>query len=217
LDAKQQTRPEATHGAMPLAGLPASLAGSRVLNLGPLSPEDRDRLEGLGAARVSEETSPLGNRPGPAGGFDFIHCGALPVGGRQLLVLSRLWHLAAPSASLLLGSRVLDDVEASRYLGVAATSASGLELIPGRLALRWMVECSGFDVLRWLAAKTVISDPSVPFAYLAARRSERIPVFVEHAGAASGDDSSPAEEGGTNGASANGGERDETHAQRVAG
>lgn len=190
---------------MPMAGLPASLAGSRVLNLGPLSPEDRHRFEGLGADGVIEETSPLGHRPGPPGGFDFIHCGALPVGGRQLLVLSRLWRLAAPSASLLLGSRVLDDVEASRYLGLEATSASGLEWIPGRLALRWMVESSGFDVLHWLAEETAIGDPSGPFAYLAARRSDRTPVFLEQARSPLGDDSSPAQEGGLNGASANGG------------
>jgi hypothetical protein len=217
LDAKQQTRHEATHGTTPMAGLPASLAGSRVLNLGLLGREDRDRFEGLGAEEIIEETSPLGDRPGPAGGFDFVHCGALPVDGRQLLVLSRLWRLAAPSASLLLGSRVLDDVEASRCLGVTATPASGFEWIPGRLALRWMVECAGFDVLRWLAAETVTGDPAVPLAYLTARRSDRIPVFFEHAGTASGDDSSPAEEGRANGASANGGERDETYAQRVPG
>ena len=174
---------------MPMAGLPASLAGSRVLNLGPLRSEDRHRFEGLGAEGVIEETSPLGHRPDPPGGFDFIHCGALPVDGRQLLVLSRLWRLAAPSASLLLGSRVLDDVEASRYLGVEATSTSGLEWIPGRLTLRWMVESSGFDVLHWLAEETVVSDPSAPFAYLATRRSDRIPVFLEQAGSPSGDDS----------------------------
>jgi hypothetical protein len=217
LDAKKQIQPEAAHGAMPMAGLPASLAGSRVLNLGPLSPEDRHRFKGLGAEEVIEETSLLSQRPGPPGRFDFIHCGALPVSGRQLLVLSRLWRLAAPSASLLLGSRVLDDVQASRYLGVEATPASGLEWIPGRLALRWMVESSGFDVLHWLAEETVISVSSAPFAYLAARRSDRIPVFLEQAGSPPEGDSSPADEGGANGASPNGGQRDDTYAQHVPG
>jgi len=190
---------------MPMAGLPASLAGSRVLNLGSPNPEDRDRFECLDAELVVEETSPLGHSPGPPGSFDFIHCAALPVSGRQLLVLSRLWRLAAPSASLLLGSRVLDDVAVSRYLGVEVTSAAVLEWVPGRLALRWMVESSGFDVLHWLAEEAVVSAPSTPFAYLAARRSNRTPACLEQAG-------SPSE-----GPSSIGDQRDDPYAQRVPG
>ena len=163
-------------------GFPASLAGSRVLNLGSLSPEDRDRFEDLGAAEVIEGTSPPDHGPAPPGGFDFIHCGALPVDGGQLLLLSELWRLAAPGASLLLGSRVLDEVDASRYLSVKATPASDLEWIPGRLALRWMVECSGFDLLHWFPEGPDLPQPAEPCAHLIARRSDRMPVFPEQAG-----------------------------------
>jgi hypothetical protein len=201
---------------MPMAALPASLDGRRVLDLGPLDPANRQCFHALDAEEVVEESAPLSHNPGHPGGFDFIHCGALPVNGRQLVILSRLWWLAAPSATLLLGSRVIDDVEASRCLAVEATSAAGLEWIPGRLALRWMVESSGFDVLRWFAEETAIGDLSASFTYLAARRNNRMPVLLEQAGSPPEGDSSPAAQEGSANGSPNG-HRDGTYVERVQG
>jgi len=210
----RQTRPASTHGTAPSAGLPASLAGTRVLDLGSSGSGDRRRFEDLGAEEVVEGTPPLDRRPGPPRSFGFVHCGALPVDGRQLLLLSRLWHLAAPGASLLLGSRVLDAAEASRYLSVRAGPA-GLEWIPGRLALRWLVESSGFDVLRWLPEEAVGRPSTEPFAYLAARRSERSPALLEQVGAPVDEAASPAGEASTNGGAPGSSRPDDAYAQRV--
>lgn len=204
---------------MPAAGLPESLADSRVLTIGPLDPEVRNRLGELGAQMVVEETSPPSQPTGPPGSFDFIHCGVLPANGRQLLLLARLWQLAAPSASLLLGSRVLADVHASRYLRAETTPAAGLKWIPGRLALRWIVESAGFEALRWLAEDPDVGERSEPFVYLTALRSDRLPVTL-------GQNESPSADNGDyfntveNAGGASSGARrldDPSHVQRVPG
>ena len=48
--------------------------------------------------------------------------------------------------------------------------------MPGRLALRWSVETSGFDVERWLESGGE-AEPTVD-AYLVAKRTERYPALV---------------------------------------
>jgi len=62
-------------------------------------------------------------------------------------LLQALRSVLAPSGTLVLGCAVLDAVEGSESIRVVPTSFlgdAGWWMVPGRLALRWMVEAAGF-------------------------------------------------------------------------
>jgi tRNA (mo5U34)-methyltransferase len=88
--------------------------------------------------------------PGQHGVFDIVHChGVLYHEPDPLALLSRLWKLTAPGGTLLLGSMQLADAAMSDYTRFVPLSYYGDPTwwwVPGRLALRWMIESSGFDV-----------------------------------------------------------------------
>ena len=82
--------------------------------------------------------------------FDLAHCNGLLYHERNPIgLLERLWELVRPGGTLLLGSMMLADPTLSAHARFVPTSYYSDESwwwVPGRLALRWMVETSGFDV-----------------------------------------------------------------------
>jgi SAM-dependent methyltransferase len=88
--------------------------------------------------------------PAEHGVYDLVHChGVLYHEPNPMGLLSRLWHLTAPGGTLLLGSMMLADPTLSEYARYVPLSYYGDPTwwwVPGRLALRWMIETAGFDV-----------------------------------------------------------------------
>jgi tRNA (mo5U34)-methyltransferase len=88
--------------------------------------------------------------PAVHGSFDLVHChGVLYHEPNPLGLLARLWQLTAPGGTLLLGSMMLADPTLSEYARYVPLSYYGDPTwwwVPGRLALRWMIETAGFDV-----------------------------------------------------------------------
>jgi tRNA (mo5U34)-methyltransferase len=84
------------------------------------------------------------------GSFDLVHCNGLLYHERHPLgLLSALWRVTAPGGKLLLGSMMLADPTMSEYARFVPTTYHGDPSwwwVPGRLALRWMLETSGFDI-----------------------------------------------------------------------
>jgi SAM-dependent methyltransferase len=84
------------------------------------------------------------------GTFDLVHChGVLYHEPDPMALLSRLWQLTTPGGTLLLGSMMLADPTMSEYARFVPLSYYGDSTwwwVPGRLALRWMIESSGFDL-----------------------------------------------------------------------
>jgi SAM-dependent methyltransferase len=108
------------------------------------------------------------------GSFDFILCrDLLRTSPHPMALLASLWRLAAPGGVLLLEAAIDPDPAHSGYARFVPTASSGTGWVPGRLALRWMVEVSGFDVERWLSDPAVRGDDSR--ARLRAVRAEREP------------------------------------------
>jgi hypothetical protein len=123
----------------------------------------------LDSARLLELSGP-DRLAGGEGGFDFVVCrDALRESPYPMALLAELWRLTAPGALLLLEAEIDPDPEHSAYAGFRP----GGGWVPGRLALRWMVEVAGFDVERWLGDPTAPGEP--PRARLRAVRAKRHP------------------------------------------
>jgi tRNA (mo5U34)-methyltransferase len=88
--------------------------------------------------------------PAVHGTFDLVHChGVLYHEPNPMGLLGRLWQLTAPGGTLLLGSMMLEDPTLSEYARYVPLSYYGDPTwwwVPGRLALRWLIETAGFDV-----------------------------------------------------------------------
>lgn len=123
--------------------------------------------ENLDSDRLLEVSSP---RELPAEGeFEVVLCrGGIDATANPMAFLNQLWRLTAPGATLLLETEVLTDSRHSRFARFVPTGG----WVPGRLALRWMLEVSGFDVESWLGEE---SELPVSRAALRAVRSEREP------------------------------------------
>lgn len=110
---------------------------------------------------------------GGAASFDFVLCrDALRSSPHPLALLAELRRLAAPEGVLLLEAETDPESAHSGYARFSPATGSGVGWIPGRLALRWMVEVSGFDVERWLGEPAAAADSR---ARLRAVRAEREP------------------------------------------
>lgn len=115
-----------------------------------------------------------GPRPlaGHGGTVDFVLChDALRSSPTPAALLAELWQLTSPGAVLLLETEVLPNPEHSPYARFVPRGEGGPGWVPGRLALRWLVERSGFDVECWLGE----ADDLGPRAALRASRAERQP------------------------------------------
>lgn len=161
--------------ALCAADLPDRVDGWRILTLGG---EDgsRDRLAELGAEAVVNLDRPGEDAELQAGGFDLVVCGsALDSDAHPLALYAWIRRAIKPEGTLIAGSRVLPDPAKSQYARFVPAAASGGSgrWVPGRLAFRWMVEVSGFDVETWLAGED--GAESSDRAYLQARAADRTP------------------------------------------
>ena len=88
--------------------------------------------------------------PARHGVYDLVHChGVLYHEPNPMGLLARLWQMAAPGGTLLLGSMQLADPTLSEYARFVPLSYYGDPTwwwVPGRLTLRWLTETAGFDV-----------------------------------------------------------------------
>jgi hypothetical protein len=164
--------------------VPADLSRQRVLDIGAAGGLDDSAtsLRARGAREVVGWESPEAPSHEANDPFDLIYCrDSIQRTAHPMNFLSRLWHLSAENAILLLQSRVLPDPESSmyaRFVPVALTGDPHSDWLPGRLALRWSVETSGFDIERWLPADaSAPGDPAEPSVYLRAIRSDRQPAI----------------------------------------
>ena len=185
------------------AALPEHLADARVLDVGCEAGYDCFAFARLGAREVlgCEWTAAIGQAefledvyssgvsfeaitwegldPERHGTFDLIHChGVLQRVAAPMNLLGRLWRMSAPGGRFLLGSAVLDRPDLSRYIDFAPAGDDRPEpgWVPGRLAMQWMVETSGFDPGGWFGESAHASHGGpASSGYLRARRSERPP------------------------------------------
>lgn len=89
------------------------------------------------------------------GTFDVVHChGVLYHDMHPVALLQRLRELLAPGGTLYFGSMMLADPELSeyaRYVPGAYYEDATWWWVPGRLAMRWMLESVGLGVARQFA------------------------------------------------------------------
>jgi len=88
--------------------------------------------------------------PSVHGTFDIVHCnGVLYHELHPMLMLERLREMTTDGGKLLLGSMILESAEVSEYARFVPGEFYGDPTwwwVPGRLALRWMLEAAGFTV-----------------------------------------------------------------------
>jgi tRNA (mo5U34)-methyltransferase len=88
--------------------------------------------------------------PSAHGTFDLIHChGVLYHEAHPMLMLQRLRPMLADGGTLLFGSMMLASAEMSEYARFVPGAYYGDPTwwwVPGRLAMRWMLESAGFKV-----------------------------------------------------------------------
>ncbi|MFL5887269.1 MAG: DUF1698 domain-containing protein, partial [Thermoleophilaceae bacterium] len=88
--------------------------------------------------------------PGTHGSFDIVHCnGVLYHDPHPLMLLQKLRAMLAGRGTLYLGSMMLAAPELSEHVRFVPGSYFGDPTwwwVPGRLALRWMLEAAGFEV-----------------------------------------------------------------------
>lgn len=89
--------------------------------------------------------------PDELGRFDLVHChGVLYHEPHPTLLLERLRAMLADEGTLLFGSMMLADPSVSEYARFVPGSYYGDATwwwVPGRLAMRWMLEASGLEVV----------------------------------------------------------------------
>jgi len=159
--------------------VPADLSGKRVLDVGCNAGYDPFMFHMRGAkyvlgcepfqfiqqARFLErlyetgvDFQPLGWQdldPAVHGTFDLVHChGVLYHDMHPMALLQRLREMLAPGGTLYFGSMMLADPELSEYARFVPGSYyedATWWWVPGRLAMRWMLESVGLEVRRQLA------------------------------------------------------------------
>lgn len=159
--------------------IPADLSGKRVLDVGSNAGYDPFMFHMRGAhyvlgcepfhfieqARFLErlyqtgvDFQPLGWQdldPAVHGTFDLVHChGVLYHDMHPMALLQRMREMLAPGGALYFGSMMLGDPEMSEYARFVPGAYYGDSTwwwVPGRLAMRWMLESVGLEVRRQLA------------------------------------------------------------------
>lgn len=161
--------------ALSAANLPGRFDGWRILTLGG-GDGCQDRLTELGAEAVINLDRPAEDAELRAGGFDLVVCGSdLDCDAHPLALYAWIRRAIKLEGTLIVGSRMLPDPAKSQYARFVPAAASGGSdrWVPGRLAFRWMVEVSGFDVETWLVGEDEAESPDL--AYLQARAADRTP------------------------------------------
>jgi tRNA (mo5U34)-methyltransferase len=157
------------------AMVPADLSGKRVLDIGSNAGYDAFMFRKRGAAevlacepfefinqarflediyRTGVDFQPLlwqDLDPEVHGRFDFVHChGVLYHDLHPMALLQRLRAMLAPGGVLFFGSMMLGDpelAEHARFVPGAYYGDPTWWWVPGRLAMRWMLEAADLEVL----------------------------------------------------------------------
>jgi SAM-dependent methyltransferase len=114
------------------------------------------------------------------GRFDFVHChGVLYHEPHPLALPQKLRSMIAEDGELLFGSIMLARPEVSEYARFVPDSYFGDETwwwVPGRLAMRWMLEAAGFADVEDLGVRPgVEGEFPVTTGYFRAVPGERLP------------------------------------------
>lgn len=167
-----------SHGEQFVANLPAELSGRRVLDI---RPEPDLVSEEIGSRSAAEVRTWTGVEEPPAGaGVDLVLCReALNRTAYPANFLSRIWAASVDGADLLIQCRVMTSTDLSMYARFVErrTGDGEFEWLPGRLAFRWLVETSGFDVDRWIDSPALKPGAGDGDAYLVATRAARTPAL----------------------------------------
>lgn len=160
------------------AQLPERIEGWRVLEIGGGSSEKV--LAARGAAEVVALDEPTEALLENGGTFELVHHRAeLETALHPLAIGAWLWRLVAPDGILVLGAPVLAEAAHSQYADFQRLDHPARppwRWVSGRLALRWMVENSGFDVGGWLGERPGSNDGE-RIVYLQATRVDRLPAL----------------------------------------
>jgi len=161
------------------AALPENLAGRKVLDVRPAADPVSEELgsRGAGDLRAWDGVDEL---PADAAGFDLVVCReALNRTAYPANFLSRIWAATNEGATLAIQCRVMTPIGLSMFARfVEARIGDGpFEWVPGRLAFRWSVETSGFDIDRWLDSPALEACPGEGDVYLLATRVARTPAL----------------------------------------
>jgi tRNA (mo5U34)-methyltransferase len=122
--------------------------------------------------------------PSEHGVFDYVHChGVLYHEPNPLGMLLRLRAMLAADGEMLFGSMLHASAEQSEYIRFVPDAYAGDKtwwFVPGRLAMRWMLEVTGFEV----EELTLTEGPRGEFrtlnGYFRARPAAIVPELQDH-------------------------------------
>jgi tRNA (mo5U34)-methyltransferase len=117
--------------------------------------------------------------PSEHGLFDLVHCnGVLYHEPNPIGMLLRLRSMVADGGELLFGSMVHASAEQSEYIRFVPDAYAGDRtwwFVPGRLAMRWMLEVTGFEVEELIVAEGPRGEFRTLNAYFRARPAAVVP------------------------------------------
>lgn len=113
------------------------------------------------------------------GHFDLLHCnGVLYHEPNPIGMLLRLRSMLADDGEMLFGSMVHASAEQSEYIRFVPDAYAGDRtwwFVPGRLAMRWMLEVTGFEVEELIVAEGPRGEFRTLNTYLRARPAAVVP------------------------------------------
>jgi len=166
-----------TERALSFARLPDRIDGWQVLSIGAGN-AGKDYLTSLGAAEFVVLDRPVEDAGLETGSFDLAICGSgLETDAHPLATYAWLRRALKTEGTLIAGSEVLPDPARSQYARFVPAGEDGdvSRWLPGRLAFRWMVEVSGFDVAGWLG--DIGDEWAGNPVYLQAKAADRAPAL----------------------------------------
>jgi SAM-dependent methyltransferase len=117
--------------------------------------------------------------PGEMGRFDLLHCnGVLYHEPNPLGMLLRLRSMLADDGEMLFGSMLHASADQSEYIRFVPDAYAGDKtwwFVPGRLAMRWMLEVTGFEVEELILAEGPRGEFRTLNAYFRARPVAVVP------------------------------------------
>jgi SAM-dependent methyltransferase len=124
--------------------------------------------------------------PRELGRFDLIHCnGVVYHDPNPLGMLLRLRSMLADDGEMLFGSMLHGAAEQSEYIRFVPDAYAGDKtwwFVPGRLAMRWMLEVTGFAVEELTVAEGPRGEFRTLNAYFRARPAQVVPELSDESG-----------------------------------